>query len=118
MRKNKIFMFLCIACIPECLTRQRSPLQPCTFSTAELACACAQLVVVGTELTRAAERALRSRAACSGRPKMHELGRAALAFPAHLRSRLLRFVLVFFSRFTRVETQTFNVRTLTLRFFS
>jgi len=56
MRKNKIFMFLCVACIQECLTRERSPLQPFTFSTPELAFACAQLVVAGTELTRAAER--------------------------------------------------------------
>jgi hypothetical protein len=50
--KNKTFMCLCVACIRECLSRERRPLQPCRFSKAELACA--QLVVAGTELTRAA----------------------------------------------------------------
>jgi len=93
MRKNKIFMFLCVACIQECLTRERSPLQPFTFSTPELACACAQLVVAGTELTRAAER-------------WPSLSRAS---PAHLLSRLLCFVLAWMPYITGLSSTAVGI---------
>ena len=87
IRKNKILRCLCVACIRECecLTRERSPCSRAHFPQLSSPARSswwlgqrspAQLATAGAEL------ALRSRADCgSGRPNMHELGRAAPAFP-------------------------------------